>query len=68
MADGVVGQLGYDKKTDSVGEIMGFEGGRYFLRPIGGGKEWQVAPEDLAEPDAQARLRARVSERNRSGL
>ncbi|SNS51224.1 hypothetical protein [Actinacidiphila glaucinigra] len=68
MADGVVGQLGYDTKTDNVGEIMAFQNGRYHLRPVGGGKEWEVSPDDLAEPDAQARLRARVAELNRSAL
>ncbi|WP_371671193.1 hypothetical protein OG985_28380 [Streptomyces sp. NBC_00289] len=69
MADGLaVGELGHDTKRDSVGEIMAFQGGRYLLRPIGGGREWEVDPDNLAEPDASARLRARVAERNRSAL
>jgi hypothetical protein len=34
-----------DKRTDTVGELMGHEAGSYLLRPVRGGREWVVPPE-----------------------
>ncbi|MFI2348667.1 hypothetical protein ACH492_16780 [Streptomyces sp. NPDC019443] len=42
-----VGQLVRDMTTDKVGVVMGDWAGRYMLRPLGGGLEWdavKVAP------------------------
>ncbi|MFF4244270.1 hypothetical protein ACFYY2_07320 [Streptomyces sp. NPDC001822] len=67
MADGpAVGEIGYDSATDRLGEVMEIShSGRYHLRPIGGGKEWEVAPDNIEELDDTTRLRARVSDLNR---
>ncbi len=56
-----------DTRTGWIGEVMGREGGRVQLRPVGGGREWDCRPEDLAEAPAADVLRERVRSLNRAG-
>ena len=66
-----VGALVRDHKKDRVGVVMGELAGLVYLRPVGGGVEWNARWADLEqlEPAAEdasghARLRARVAEMN----
>lgn len=43
-----------DARTGRVGEVMDFTRGRVFLRPSGGGREWEVKPEHLRAPGTGA--------------
>ncbi|MFC5723834.1 hypothetical protein ACFP1Z_27075 [Streptomyces gamaensis] len=40
---------------------MAHEDGHYFLRPLGGGREWEARPEDLAPLTPQEALRAKLT-------
>ena len=42
-----VGSLVRDTAKDRVGVYMGKMGPFAMLRPVGGGKEWEVRPEDV---------------------
>ncbi|QMU75785.1 hypothetical protein GXW83_08575 [Streptacidiphilus sp. PB12-B1b] len=53
-----------DTRRDRVGVVMGAFGARVYLRPAGGGVEWDAAPADLEPADGRAELRARVAELN----
>jgi hypothetical protein len=44
---------------------MGLVGGRVQLRPVGGGREWDCLPEDVAQASAEEVLRERVRRLNR---
>ena len=66
-----IGALVRDLKKDRVGVLMGELAGLVYLRPVGGGVEWNARWADLEqlEPAAEdaaghARLRARVAEMN----
>ena len=64
-----VGSLAHDKRLDLVGVVMDLLFGSVYLRPVGGGLEWEAMPQDL-EPlapvaDPAAELSARVAEANR---
>jgi hypothetical protein len=66
-----VGALVRDLKRDRVGVVMGELAGLVYLRPVGGGLEWNARWADLErlEPTAEdaqgrARLRARLAELN----
>ena len=67
--DGVpaVGSLVLDAKQDRVGVVMDRQGGRVYLRPPQGGREWEAAPEDVRPARAGDELRARVAEINAAG-
>jgi hypothetical protein len=67
--DGVpnVGSLVLDEKRDRVGVVMDRQGGRVYLRPPQGGREWEAAPEDVRPARAGDELRARVAEINAAG-
>ncbi|MFG2923848.1 hypothetical protein ACGFYA_20360 [Streptomyces sp. NPDC048305] len=47
-----IGELARDTAKNKVGVLMGSVGGRYLLRPLNGGCEWEV------EPGAMGRLTA----------
>ncbi len=57
--------LMHDMKRDVVGVVMEVKPRWVFLRPVGGGLEWQALPEDLEPVDRAAELSARVAEVNR---
>jgi hypothetical protein len=59
-----VGALALDTRAEKVGCVMEVCGPQVFLRPIGGGREWQVA-RDLVQPLTEGeQLRARVADAN----
>ncbi len=49
-----------DVRDGRIGEVIGHEGGRVQLRPVGGGCEWDCPPEALGEAAPGDVLRARV--------
>jgi hypothetical protein len=65
-----VGTLMRDTKRDRVGVVMGELAGLIYLRPVGGGIEWDACASDLeradghAQAEARAQLRARLAEMN----
>ncbi|MEV8115703.1 hypothetical protein [Streptomyces xiamenensis] len=59
-----IGELARDSRLDRVGVVMDHVGPSYQLRPVGGGREWDVLPEDLRAADSGDLLRAKVEERN----
>lgn len=58
------GTVARDRITKRVGEVMGCEGGRIQLRPLGGGVEWDVRHEDLEVIDQAEALSARLAATN----
>ncbi|CAL9557434.1 hypothetical protein ACLIYM_28240 [Streptomyces fenghuangensis] len=54
-----------DTTRDRIGELMGRSGGRYFLRPPGGGREWECLPENTRLPTPEEQLSAGVRAANR---
>lgn len=57
----VVGELVHDTAIDKVGEFRGSVGGRWMLRPPGGGTEWEADPAAVAPPGMYEHLRALVA-------
>lgn len=53
-----------DTARDVVGEFQGVVGGRFHLRPVGGGREWAVSPEYIRTPTTGERLSAGVAAAN----
>ncbi|GHD84914.1 hypothetical protein [Streptomyces naganishii] len=54
-----------------IGVVMGEVGARVQIRPIGGGVEWDVMPDNLVALTAREELSARLAIRNgnsRDGL
>ncbi|MER6525343.1 hypothetical protein [Streptomyces sp. NPDC001508] len=47
-----------------VGEFRGEAYGFWFLRPVTGGKEWSVAPEDVQPASPAQRLHAETARAN----
>ncbi|MDH6626846.1 hypothetical protein M2271_004669 [Streptomyces sp. LBL] len=61
-----VGALVVDTKTDKIGYVMGHAGLYVQLRPPGGGREWDAAPDAIRQATDTEVLRARVTEMNRA--
>ncbi|GHF18320.1 hypothetical protein E5082_16355 [Streptomyces griseoluteus] len=61
----VLGSYALDVRDGRVGEVMGQVGGRVQLRPLGGGREWDVPPEHVGEAAPADVLRERVRLLNR---
>ncbi|MFI5686712.1 hypothetical protein [Streptomyces sp. NPDC051636] len=57
-----------DGRDGRIGEVMGRMGGYVQLRPVGGGREWDCPPEELAEAAPADVLRERVRRLNRDAL
>jgi hypothetical protein len=53
-----VGELVHDTSRDLVAEFRGAVGGRWFLRPVLGGREWEALPADVRVAGTYERLRA----------
>lgn len=53
-----------DTASGRVGVVMGHESPYLQLRPLGGGGEWDAAPERVRPIDAAELLHARVAEAN----
>ena len=63
-----VGSVVRDAAREEVGEVMEVQEGRIFLRPIGGGREWDALPEDVEQvstPDEPAARSAADRARDR---
>ncbi|WP_018548360.1 hypothetical protein [Streptomyces sp. LaPpAH-108] len=60
-----VGAYAKDARNGRIGEVMGRVGGRVQLRPVGGGREWDVPPGELGEAEPADVLRERVRRLNR---
>jgi hypothetical protein len=52
-------------RTGQIGTVMDFMQGKWFVRPLGGGREFSVHPDDLAPADQEEILRAKVALANR---
>ncbi|MFE0349052.1 hypothetical protein [Streptomyces griseoluteus] len=61
----VLGSYALDVRDGRVGEVMGWVGRRVRLRPLGGGREWDVPQEHLGEAAPADVLRERVRLLNR---
>ncbi|MET8982603.1 hypothetical protein ABZX85_44200 [Streptomyces sp. NPDC004539] len=55
-----IGALLMDSARDLVGEFRGVWAGRWSLRPVRGGVEWEVDPKDVRPLSPEQRLRASV--------
>ncbi|MFJ3233393.1 hypothetical protein [Streptomyces sp. NPDC086787] len=51
-------------RHDRLGEFRGMAFGFWFLRPITGGVEWSVAPEDVRPATPEQRLHAETARAN----
>ncbi|MEU8027723.1 hypothetical protein AB0C13_03660 [Streptomyces sp. NPDC049099] len=58
------GTLVYDPRTGKVGEYCGTAGPYAMLRPVGGGREWEAAPDSIRSATAEERLSAAVRAAN----
>lgn len=66
------GTILYDAERDEVGELQAVmqHNRSYWLRPVGGGREWDARLEDLHPADQAQELSAKVkaaNERSRAG-
>lgn len=59
-----VGTIVMDMARDDVGEFRGSDAGKFYLRPVGGGREWSVSPEYVREATDEERLQARLAASN----
>lgn len=59
-----VGTLMVDVSRDQVGEFRGEWCGWWCLRPVCGGTEWAVMPEDVQLAGPEERLRAETARAN----
>lgn len=58
-----IGTLFADRHN-RVGEFRGVEYGFWFLRPVRGGVEWSVAPEDVRPANPEERMHAETARAN----
>ncbi|MEU3756067.1 hypothetical protein AB0H17_25435 [Streptomyces olivoreticuli] len=64
-----IGETVLDAARNRVGEVTARGKEFYALRPLGGGREWDVAPSDIRALAQDEVLRVRVAEANaRSGV
>ncbi|MET8133851.1 hypothetical protein ABZV24_18130 [Streptomyces sp. NPDC005251] len=59
-----IGSYAVDTYTGKVGTVMGSEGPYVQLRPLGGGREWDCAPEAVRQATAAERLSAATAYAN----
>jgi hypothetical protein len=59
-----VGELAKDSARGRIGVVMGEIGGRVQIRPIRGGREWDVMPDNVVALSAREELRARLAVKN----
>lgn len=50
--DSPIGSVVWDERRRRAGEVMEVRGDRVWLRPLGGGREWEAPPDALAAPPA----------------
>ncbi|MFE6164860.1 hypothetical protein ACFQ7F_38785 [Streptomyces sp. NPDC056486] len=59
-----IGAYAVDTSTGQVGRVMGHEGPYIQLRPFGGGREWDCAPDALRTATDSERIRAATAYAN----
>ncbi|WP_406373792.1 hypothetical protein [Streptomyces sp. NBC_01550] len=59
------GALVVDRRSGKVGVVMGHVGPYVQLRPPGGGREWDVPPQEVRPPTSAEELSAKVAVANR---
>ena len=59
-----IGTYVVDTRTGRIGVVMGHEGPYVQLRPYGGGKEWDCAPDAVRGATAAERLSAATAYTN----
>ncbi|MFJ3664982.1 hypothetical protein ACIPSE_00855 [Streptomyces sp. NPDC090106] len=59
-----VGSYVVDTRSGRLGMVMGHEGPYVQLRPYGGGREWDVAPDALRQATLAERLSAATAYAN----
>ncbi|WP_030761761.1 hypothetical protein [Streptomyces griseus] len=59
-----IGAYVVEIRTGRVARVMGHDGPYVQVRPLGGGREWDVTPEDLREATSAERLRAATAHAN----
>ncbi|MFJ5259634.1 hypothetical protein ACIQAC_04020 [Streptomyces sp. NPDC088387] len=59
-----VGTYVVDTRSGRVGVVMGHEGPYVQLRPVGGGREWDCAPDGVRAATSGERLRAATAYEN----
>jgi hypothetical protein len=60
-----IGETAKDIKSGKLGVVKGNDGPYYQMRPLGGGREWDVNPENIREANPDEILRERVAVANR---
>ncbi|MFC5724458.1 hypothetical protein ACFP1Z_30315 [Streptomyces gamaensis] len=53
-----------DLRQDRIGQVMGHQGPYVQLRPLRGGREWDVRPDDVRPATDTERLKAKVQAAN----
>ncbi|MBM9620839.1 hypothetical protein [Streptomyces zhihengii] len=61
------GTWAVDRRDGRVGRVMAYFGAYGYLRPVGGGREWDCPPAELRPAEPSEVLRARVRVRNAEG-
>lgn len=59
-----IGSVMRDAKADLIGVVAGTADGRVQLRPLGGGREWDVDPPDVEPVSPRDELKARLAAEN----
>jgi hypothetical protein len=58
------GEVAKDTRTGLVGVVMDRSGSHYQLRPLNGGREWDVSPQHMVKAIQSDALSSRVAEVN----
>ncbi|WP_031508080.1 hypothetical protein [Streptomyces megasporus] len=59
-----VGSMARDVRDGRVGDVMDVHPGRVWLRPLGGGREWDARPEEVRPLTPREQLSARLAAAN----
>jgi len=59
-----IGELAKDSVRGRIGVVMGEIGGRVQMRPLRGGIEWDVMPDQVVALSAREELSARLAVKN----
>ncbi|WP_410537896.1 hypothetical protein [Streptomyces sp. KL2] len=59
-----VGSVARDLRDGRIGDVMDVHPGRVWLRPLGGGREWDAKPDDVRPLTAHEQLSARLAAAN----
>lgn len=54
-----------DTRSNKVGEVRGMEAGRYYVRPLCGGREWEVPQDKIRRMTPDEVMKARLDLKNR---